>query len=214
MSSILVANLAIFSVWLIYYVIFKFSINRYIPSLKTLSIRAIVLILLGLFSFIFTYFWFFYYNSTNHQFSFYGYTPPPFVFEVGVFPHLLLSWIGVVFWLEKQNWVRQNPKYGRLILQESNNFSHIEGVAIRSIDGVVNGRGISFSWVNGYLIAKGKHKIELEFYKYAKFRKNFSYNSIYSKVVTIDVVPGVNYAIEAQPDKQSFYISRTLDKRR
>ena len=86
--------------------------------------------------------------------------------------------------------------------------------AIRSIDGVVNGRGISFSWVNGYLIAKGKHKIELECYKYAKFRKNFSYNSIYSKVVTIDVVPGVNYAIETQPDKQSFYISRTLDKRR
>lgn len=59
MSSILVANLAIFLVWLIYYVIFKFSINRYIPSFKTLSIRAIVLILLGLFSFIFTYFCFF-----------------------------------------------------------------------------------------------------------------------------------------------------------
>ena len=172
MESIVANAFAIILLWLIYYAIFKYSKPLSLPSLKTLPIWAIVSILLETFAFIATVYWLLNSNYSFHPLSFCGYTVSRLSIVSYIMPLLWLSSIGIVFIVAKKSWVRKNPKYGRLILPEKFKSQHIESVSIQSVDGIVNGRGACFSWTKGYLIAKGKHKIELECFEYNIFKKS------------------------------------------
>lgn len=212
MESIVANGFAIILLWLVYYAIFKYSKPLPLPSLKTLPIWAIVSILLETFAFIATVYWLLNSNYSFHPLSFFGYTVVSRLSIVSyIMPLLWLSSIGIVFIVAKKSWVRKNPKYGRLILPEKFKSQHIESVSIQSVDGIVNGRGACFSSTKGYLIAKGKHKIELECFEHNIFKKSFAHNTLYSKTITIDVVPGVCYTIEPLLDKKSFSVSRSLE---
>ena len=211
MESIVANAFAIILLWLVYYAIFKYSKPLPLPSLKTLPIWAIVSILLETFAFIATVYWLLNSNYSFHPLSFFDYTVSRLSIVSYIMPLLWLSSIGIVFIVAKKSWVRKNPKYGRLILPEKFKSQHIESVSIQSVDGIVNGRGTCFSSTKGYLIAKGKHKIELECFEHNIFKKSFAHNTLYSKTITIDVVPGVCYTIEALLDKKSFSVSRSLE---
>ena len=81
---------------------------------------------------------------------------------------------------------------------------------IRSIDGIKNGRGVGFSWFNGYLVAAGIHEIEFEFYTYRKFHSHSVKDPIYTKNITMDFLPDAIYNIEARADCRKFRISRVM----
>ena len=107
-------------------------------------------------------------------------------------------------------WKHQNPKHCRLVLQTINKSTKVEGIAIRSIDGIKNGRGVGFSWFNGYLVAAGIHEIEFEFYTYRKFHSHSMKDPIYTKNITMDFLPDAVYNVEARADCRKFRISRVM----
>ena len=123
---------------------------------------------------------------------------------------LWISWICFVFRREKRIWKHQNPKHCRLVLQTINKSTKVEGIAIRSIDGIKNGRGVGFSWFNGYLVAAGIHEIEFEFYTYRKFHSHSMKDPIYTKNITMDFLPDAVYNVEARAGCRKFRISRVM----
>lgn len=82
--------------------------------------------------------------------------------------------------------------------------------ACRIKDGIKNGRGVGFSWFNGYLVAAGIHEIEFEFYTYKKFHSHSVKDPIYTKNITMDFLPDAIYNVEARADCRKFRISRVM----
>ena len=141
----------------------------------------------------------------------------PNIFEYGVFPAVSLSavillsfLICFVFKYEKAVWLHRNPKRSRLMLQAVNHTFKVKGVSIGSIDGINNGRGVSFSWFDGRFIAAGKHKVTFQFYTYRKLRRYAAMDIVYTKDITMEFLPGAVYIVEARSGNKNFRITRDM----
>lgn len=71
-----------------------------------------------------------------------------------------------IFKYEKRAWLRRNPKHSRLFLPKYNKRVRNLGVSISKVDDITYGRGVSFSWFDGYFIAAGRHRVTFQFYEY------------------------------------------------
>ncbi|MEZ7762848.1 hypothetical protein O3689_06375 [Prevotella nigrescens] len=210
LAGFFIVGSAFFVVWLVYYMQFHFTSVRTLPSMATLPTRAVVGILLSAIPVFVSVFLLLKFDTEIQQFLFDSNTTTFFVSGLYIVLFLWISWICFVFRCEKRIWKHQNPKHCRLVLQTINKSTKVEGIAIRSIDGIKNGRGVGFSWFNGYLVAAGIHEIEFEFYTYRKFHSHSMKDPIYTKNITMDFLPDAVYNVEARAGCRKFRISRVM----
>ena len=118
---------------------------------------------------------------------------------------LVVSPIGI-FKYEKRAWLRLNPKHSRLFLPKYNKRVRNFGVLISKVDDITYGRGVSFSWFDGYFIAAGRHRVTFQFYEYRFLKRHAAHKVIYKKEMEFNFHPGAVYVIEVLPDIQTFRI--------
>lgn len=102
--------------------------------------------------------------------------------------------------------MRRNPKHSRLFLPKYNKRVRNFGVSISKVDDITYGRGISFSWFDGYFIAAGRHRVTFQFYEYRFLKRHAAHKVIYKKEMEFNFHPGTVYVIEVLPDIQTFRI--------
>lgn len=118
---------------------------------------------------------------------------------------MVVSPIGI-FKYEKRAWLRRNPKHSRLFLPKYNKKVINFGVSISKVDDITYGRGVSFSWFDGYFIAAGRHRVTFQFYEYRFLKYRAGHKIIYKKEMEFNFHPGTVYVIEVLPDIQTFRI--------
>lgn len=118
---------------------------------------------------------------------------------------MVVSPIGI-FKYEKRAWLRRNPKHSRLFLPKYNKRVRNFGVSISKVDDITYGRGVSFSWFDGYFIAAGRHRVTFQFYEYRFLKRHAAHKVIYKKEMEFNFHPGTVYVIEVLPDIQTFRI--------
>ena len=118
---------------------------------------------------------------------------------------IVVSPIGI-FKHEKRAWLRRNPKHSRLFLPKYNKRVRNFGVSISKVDDITYGRGVSFSWFDGYFIAAGRHRVTFQFYEYRFLKRHAAHKVIYKKEMEFNFHPGTVYVIEVLPDIQTFRI--------
>lgn len=118
---------------------------------------------------------------------------------------MVVSPIGI-FKYEKRAWLRRNPKHSRLFLPKYNKRVINFGVSISKVDDITYGRGVSFSWFDGYFIAAGRHRVTFQFYEYRFLKRHAAHKVIYKKEMEFNFHPGTVYVIEVLPDIQTFRI--------
>ena len=118
---------------------------------------------------------------------------------------IVVSPIGI-FKYEKRAWLRRNPKHSRLFLPKYNKRVRNFGVSISKVDDITYGRGVSFSWFDGYFIAAGRHRVTFQFYEYRFLKRHAAHKVIYKKEMEFNFHPGTVYVIEVLPDIQTFRI--------
>ena len=118
---------------------------------------------------------------------------------------IVVSPIGI-FKHEKRAWLRRNPKHSRLFLPKYNKRVRNFGVSISKVDDITYGRGVSFSWFDGYFIAAGRHRVTFQFYEYRFLKRRTGHKVIYKKEMEFNFHPGTVYVIEVLPDIQTFRI--------
>lgn len=118
---------------------------------------------------------------------------------------MVVSPIGI-FKYEKRAWLRRNPKHSRLFLPKYNKRVRNFGVSISKVDDITYGRGVSFSWFDGYFIAAGRHRVTFQFYEYRFLKYRAGHKIIYKKEMEFNFHPGAVYVIEVLPDIQTFRI--------
>ena len=118
---------------------------------------------------------------------------------------MVVSPIGI-FKHEKRAWLRRNPKHSRLFLPKYNKRVRNFGVSISKVDDITYGRGVSFSWFDGYFIAAGRHRVTFQFYEYRFLKRHAAHKVIYKKEMEFNFHPGTVYVIEVLPDIQTFRI--------
>lgn len=111
-----------------------------------------------------------------------------------------------IFKYEKRAWLRRNPKHSRLFLPKYNKRVINFGVSISKVDDITYGRGVSFSWFDGYFIAAGRHRVTFQFYEYRFLKYRAGHKIIYKKEMEFNFHPGAVYVIEVLPDIQTFRI--------
>ncbi len=111
-----------------------------------------------------------------------------------------------IFKYEKRAWLRRNPKHSRLFLPKYNKRVINFGVSISKVDDITYGRGVSFSWFDGYFIAAGRHRVTFQFYEYRFLKYRAGHKIIYKKEMEFNFHPGTVYVIEVLPDIQTFRI--------
>ena len=111
-----------------------------------------------------------------------------------------------IFKYEKRAWLRRNPKHSRLFLPKYNKRVINFGVSISKVDDITYGRGVSFSWFDGYFIAAGRHRVTFQFYEYRFLKRRAAHKVIYKKEMEFNFHPGTVYVIEVLPDIQTFRI--------
>lgn len=111
-----------------------------------------------------------------------------------------------IFKYEKMAWLRRNPKHSRLFLPKYNKRVINFGVSISKVDDITYGRGVSFSWFDGYFIAAGRHRVTFQFYEYRFLKYRAGHKIIYKKEMEFNFHPGTVYVIEVLPDIQTFRI--------
>ena len=111
-----------------------------------------------------------------------------------------------IFKYEKRAWLRRNPKHSRLFLPKYNKRVINFGVSISKVDDITYGRGVSFSWFDGYFIAAGRHRVTFQFYEYRFLKRRAAHKLIYKKEMEFNFHPGTVYVIEVLPDIQTFRI--------
>ena len=111
-----------------------------------------------------------------------------------------------IFKYEKRAWLRRNPKHSRLFLPKYNKRVINFGVSISKVDDITYGRGVSFSWFDGYFIAAGRHRVTFQFYEYRFLKCHAAHKVIYKKEMEFNFHPGTVYVIEVLPDIQTFRI--------
>lgn len=111
-----------------------------------------------------------------------------------------------IFKYEKRAWLRRNPKHSRLFLPKYNKRVINFGVSISKVDDITYGRGVSFSWFDGYFIAAGRHRVTFQFYEYRFLKRHAAHKVIYKKEMEFNFHPGTVYVIEVLPDIQTFRI--------
>ncbi|WP_315562189.1 hypothetical protein [Segatella oris] len=196
----------------VFFLVFHFSPVRTLPSMVTLRVKAILGILAATFLTVVSVVLSVRYNHELQQLF-------PNLFEYGVLPAVSLSavillsfLICFVFKYEKAVWLHRNPKRSRLMLQAVNHTFKVKGVSIGCIDGINNGRGVSFSWFDGRFIAAGKHKVTFQFYTYRKLRRYAAMDIVYTKDITMEFLPGAVYMVEARPGSKNFYVTRDMKR--
>ena len=118
---------------------------------------------------------------------------------------IVVSPIGI-FKYEKRAWLRRNPKHSRLFLPKYNRRVRNFGVSISKVDDITYGRGVSFSWFDGYFITAGRHRVTFQFYEYRFLKRHAAHKVIYKKEMEFNFHPGTVYVIEVLPDIQTFRI--------
>lgn len=118
---------------------------------------------------------------------------------------IVVSPIGI-FKYEKRAWLRRNPKHSRLFLPKYNKRVRNFGVSISKVDDITYGRGVSFSWFDGYFITAGRHRVTFQFYEYRFLKRHAAHKVIYKKEMEFNFHPGTVYVIEVLPDIQTFRI--------
>ena len=118
---------------------------------------------------------------------------------------MVVSPIGI-FKYEKRAWLRRNPKHSRLFLPKYNKRVRNFGVSISKVDDITYGRGVSFSWFDGYFIAAGRHRVTFQFYEYRFLKRHAAHKVIYKKEMEFNFHTGAVYVIEVLPDIQTFRI--------
>ena len=111
-----------------------------------------------------------------------------------------------IFKYEKRAWLRRNPKHSRLFLPKYNKRVINFGVSISKVDDITYGRGVSFSWFDGYFIAARRHRVTFQFYEYRFLKYRAGHKIIYKKEMEFNFHPGTVYVIEVLPDIQTFRI--------
>lgn len=111
-----------------------------------------------------------------------------------------------IFKYEKRAWLRRNPKHSRLFLPKYNKRVINFGVSISKVDDITYGRGVSFSWFDGYFITSGRHRVTFQFYEYRFLKYRAGHKIIYKKEMEFNFHPGTVYVIEVLPDIQTFRI--------
>ena len=111
-----------------------------------------------------------------------------------------------IFKYEKRAWLRRNPKHSRLFLPKYNKRVINFGVSISKVDDITYGRGVSFSWFDGYFITAGRHRVTFQFYEYRFLKHRAAHKVIYKKEMEFNFHPGAVYVIEVLPDIQTFHI--------
>ena len=111
-----------------------------------------------------------------------------------------------IFKYEKRAWLRRNPKHSRLFLPKYNKRVINFGVSISKVDDITYGRGVSFSWFDGYFITAGRHRVTFQFYEYRFLKYRAGHKIIYKKEMEFNFHPGTVYVIEVLPDIQTFRI--------
>ncbi len=118
---------------------------------------------------------------------------------------MVVSPIGI-FKYEKRVWLRRNPEHSRLSLPKYNKRVINLGVSISKVDDITYGRGVSFSWFDGYFIAAGRHRVTFQFYEHRFLKRRTAHKVIYKKEMEFNFHPGTVYVIEVLPDIQTFRI--------
>ena len=111
-----------------------------------------------------------------------------------------------IFKYEKRAWLRRNPKHSRLFLPKYNKRVRNFGVSISKVDDITYGRGVSFSWFDGYFITAGRHRVTFQFYEYRFLKRRTAHKVIYKKEMEFNFHQGTVYVIEVLPDIQTFRI--------
>lgn len=118
---------------------------------------------------------------------------------------MVVSPIGI-FKYEKRAWLRRNPKHSRLFLPKYNKKVRNFAVSISKVDDITYGRGVSFSWFDGYFITAGRHRVTFQFYEHRFLKRRAAHKVIYKKEMEFNFHPGTVYVIEVLPDIQTFRI--------
>ncbi len=196
----------------VFFLIYRYLPFRSLPSMVTLPVRSILLIIAVTIGCAVLISKSFKYDIVLSQY-FSDISPVGYLLSLPLIIMLLLMIIIVIiFKVEKEIWLHQHPERSRLILQSVNKLFHAEGVSVRSIDDINNGRGVSFSWFDGRFIASGKHRVTFEFFTYGKLKRNNTKRIIYTKDITMKFISGIVYIVEAKPENNTFHITRDTKK--
>ena len=181
---------------------YRYSFFHSAPSIKTLSKGGIAWFFLSIIAF--------FGISMGLAFPGIGFD---LLYERGLFVYLSVLMIVlvsvaivVIFRIEKRAWLRRNPKHSRLFLPKYNKRVRNFGVSISKVDDITYGRGVSFSWFDGYFIAAGRHRVTFQFYEYRFLKYRAGHKIIYKKEMEFNFHPGAVYVIEVLPDIQTFRI--------
>lgn len=181
---------------------YRYSFFHSAPSIKTLSKGGIAWFFLSIIAF--------FGISMGLAFPGIGFD---LLYERGLFVYLSVLMIVlvsvaivVIFRIEKSAWLRRNPKHSRLFLPKYNKRVRNFGVSISKVDDITYGRGVSFSWFDGYFIAAGRHRVTFQFYEHRFLKRRAAHKVIYKKEMEFNFHPGTVYVIEVLPDIQTFRI--------
>ena len=181
---------------------YRYSFFHSAPSIKTLSKGGIAWFFLSIIAF--------FGISMGLAFPGIGFD---LLYERGLFVYLSVLMIVlvsvaivVIFRIEKSAWLRRNPQHCRLFFPSWNEGAKNMMVSIGKIDDINYGRGVSFSWFDGYFIAAGRHRVTFQFYEYRFLKRHAAHKVIYKKEMEFNFHPGTVYVIEVLPDIQTFRI--------
>jgi len=188
------------------YLFFRLSPVHSFPSVLSLPMRSIIGLLGAFIGFIGIFFYFILdYHEAESFFLGNLFLYMPIILIV-----LLVLLIIVIFKFEKGAWMRHNPKHSRLFLPLENKKAINMGVSISMIDDIKYGRGVSFSWFDGYFIAAGRHRVTLEFNEVGVLKRRNMRKVVYTKEMEFNFQSGVVYVVETVIERQTFCITRDV----
>jgi len=206
MKSMAVSVVCIFAIlgiiYAINYLFYRFSPFHTLPSIKTLPVRSILGVFIALLGYFGAFPYFIIFNRGISLFN----SGNMYIYLPIILTVLLVAVIVSIFRYEKRVWLRHNLKYSRLMLPSWNKGLKNLCVSISKIDDIAYGRGVSFSWFDGYFITAGRHRVTFQFYEYRFLKYRAGHKIIYKKEMEFNFHPGTVYVIEVLPDIQTFRI--------